>query len=133
MNTLNQYYAPVKPSPVSHWDQFRKHIVGSDLTFENEHGVHKALYADWVASGRLYGPIEKALTHVVGPVVANPHSISSYTGRKITDLYQQARKKIKQHVNADDHDILVTVGSGMTDALLRLQDVLGIRNSGRNG
>lgn len=110
-----------------HWEQFRKNIIGNDMTFTNQHGEHKVLYADWIASGRLYGPIEEALTHCVGPVVSNPHSYSSYTGAKITALYQEARKNIKKHVNANENDVLVTVGSGMTDALMRLQEILGLK------
>lgn len=110
-----------------HWSQFRKNIIGHDLTFQNEHGQHNVLYADWIASGRLYRPIEHAMTEKVGNVVANPHSYSCYTGAKITELYTEARTCIKRHVKANKNDILVTVGSGMTDALLRLQEILRVK------
>lgn len=109
------------------WSEIRQGIVGQDLKFENEYGKHDVLYTDWIASGRLYAPIEKKLLEQVGPFVANPHSYSSYTGAKITAMYKQARVNIKKHVNAGPDDVLVTLGSGMSAALLRFQDILGIR------
>lgn len=111
----------------NYWEQFRKGVIGGDLHFSNEYGDHRVIYADWIASGRLYEPIERALTYEVGSVVANPHSYSSYTGAKITAMYQEAREVIRQHVNANADDILVTTGSGMTDALIRFQDIIGFR------
>ncbi|MEP1789544.1 aminotransferase class V-fold PLP-dependent enzyme, partial [Reichenbachiella sp.] len=111
----------------TYWEQFRKHIIGQGQTFVNEHGERAILYADWIASGRLYGPIEETLTQKIGGVVANPHSYSSYTGANITALYKEARANIKRHVNANQNDVLVTVGSGMTDALMRLQEILGLK------
>lgn len=116
-----------------YFQQFRGHIIGDELSFENEHGIHKVIYADWIASGRLYQPIENALTGGVGVVVANPHSYTSYTGARITELYCKSRQNIKRHVNAYEEDILVTIGSGMSDALIRLQDILGLKNRSRNG
>ncbi|TRX59963.1 aminotransferase class V-fold PLP-dependent enzyme [Fulvivirga sp. M361] len=110
-----------------YFQQFRRSIIGDELLFENEHGTHKVIYADWIASGRLYRPIEEALMGGVGNVVANPHSYSSYTGASITALYQLSRQNIKRHVNADHEDILVTIGSGMSDALIRFQDILGLK------
>ena len=41
-----------------YFDQFRENIVGIDATFESPFGEQKLIYADWIASGRLYGPIE---------------------------------------------------------------------------
>ena len=111
-----------------YFQQFRPSIIGNELLFENEHGTHKVLYADWLASGRLYKPIEDALMGKIGSVVANPHSYSSYTGAKITELYHAARQNIKRHVNADEEDVLVTIGSGMSDALIRFQDILGLKH-----
>lgn len=117
-----------RPENTDHyWDHFRQHIIGKDLEFENEHGKHKVLYADWIASGRLYRPIEEALSNQVGVLVANPHSYSSYTGAQITALYKSARLLIKRHVNANEDDVLVTLGSGMTDALIRLQHILNLK------
>lgn len=117
---------------LDYWYKFRKNIIGIDMTFENKHGCHKVLYADWIASGRLYGPIEHALSQIIGTVVSNPHSYSSYTGTKINSTYQEARHIIRNHVNANKNDILVTVGSGMTDAVMRLQEILGLKEKRHN-
>lgn len=124
---MNQQRTSKGQIETDYWNQFRKNIIGNDLTFRNEYGQHKVLYADWIASGRLYRPIENMLTEEVGSVVSNPHSYSCYTGTKITELYKEARAHIKRHVNANRNDILVTVGSGMTDALLRFQEILAIK------
>jgi selenocysteine lyase/cysteine desulfurase len=54
-------------------------------------------YWDWTASGRLYRPIEDAITNKVGPFVGNTHSESSETGETMTKLYTKAREIIKEH------------------------------------
>ncbi len=82
------------------------------------------IYADWVASGRLYGPIEDALTHKAGPWVANTHSYSNMTGSFMTTAYEEAKAIIENHVRANEKDMLVMSGTGMTGALSRLLDIL---------
>ena len=49
-STLEQYFAP-----------YRSHILGGDACFESPYGMKKIVYADWTASGRMYGPIETLL------------------------------------------------------------------------
>ncbi|RPI67241.1 MAG: selenocysteine lyase, partial [Ignavibacteriae bacterium] len=56
--TLESVFAP-----------YREKIVGIDLTFNSPFGTVPVVYADWTASGRLYGPIEERLAHDVGPYV----------------------------------------------------------------
>ena len=87
----------------------------------------KLIYADWIASGRLYNPIEKRITTDIGPMVGNTHSESSATGKAMTDAYHLAQKIVKHHVNADDNDILIFTGTGMTSALAKLQRILGLK------
>ena len=36
---------------------FRENTVGFDAFFESPYGRQPLVYADWTASGRLYGPI----------------------------------------------------------------------------
>ncbi len=110
-----------------YFSQFRQHVVGVDQTFTGPLGPQKILYADWVASGRLYGPIEDRLRKEIGPYVANTHTETSFTGKVMTQAYHKAREIIKQHVNAGPDDILIPVGSGMTDAILKLQRILGLK------
>ncbi len=111
----------------NHFKAFKKHIIGNEVKFESVHGSKKLLYADWIASGRLYGPIEDRMRNVIGPMVANTHSFSSETGKASTYAYKYAREIIKKHVNASDADVLVTSGTGMTGVLSRLQRVMGLR------
>ena len=108
------------------FDEVRDNIVGCQQHFDTPFGNFSLLYADWVASGRLYEPIEKILTHKLGPWVANTHSYSNKTGSLITTAYQEAKQIIRKHVNADENDILILTGSGMTGAVIRLQQILGI-------
>ncbi|MEX0601948.1 MAG: selenocysteine lyase, partial [Bacteroidota bacterium] len=46
---------------------FRQNIVGIDQTFRTPYGEKRILYADWTASGRLYGPIERKILESFGP------------------------------------------------------------------
>lgn len=113
----------------AYFSQFRKDIIGINASFTGKDGkTKKVVYADWIASGRFYAPIEKKLMEEIGPYVSNPHSYSSYTGQNITHAYNEARQIIRDHVNASDDDALVTIGSGMTGALMRLQEILGIKD-----
>lgn len=112
-----------------YFQQFRQNIVGVDQTFNSPYGVKNIIYADWTASGRLYGPIEEKLLHEIGPMVANTHTETSFTGSVMTMAYHKARKKIKQHVNANEDDILITVGTGMTGAVNKFQRILGLKVS----
>lgn len=107
--------------------KFRKNIIGIDSVFETPFGVKDLVYADWVASGRLYRPIEKRIVDEIGPMVGNTHSESSATGKAMTDAYHMAQKIVKRHVNADDNDILIFTGTGMTSAIAKLQRILGLK------
>ncbi len=112
-----------------YFQQFRKHIVGIDHTFMSPYGAQQIIYADWTASGRLYGPIEEKLSREIGPYVANTHTETSFTGSAMTMAYHQARKKIKGHINANSDDVLITVGTGMTGAVNKFQRILGLKVS----
>ena len=108
------------------FDEIRKNIVGSSQSFDTPFGSFEMLYADWVASGRLYAPIEDAISNKFGPWVANTHSYSNKTGSLMTTAYNQAKQIIREHVNASEKDMLVLTGSGMTGGVVRLQQILGL-------
>jgi selenocysteine lyase/cysteine desulfurase len=91
----------------------------------------KLIYADWIASGRLYAPIEKRMTEFIGPFVANTHTESNATGTLMTDAYHYSREVIKNHVNASDEDVLITTGFGMTAAVVKLQRIMGLKLCGK--
>lgn len=107
------------------FQEIAKKIIGQDYTFNGPSGNKKLLYADWIASGRLYEPIENLLTNYYGPLVGNTHSESSYSGEAMTIAYKMAHEIIKKHVNANDQDVIITQGSGMTSAISKFQRMLG--------
>ena len=114
----------------SYFNKFKEQIIGSDLEFETPYGVKKMIYADWIASGRLYAPIERQMTEVFGPYVGNTHTETSETGTMMTKAYHLAQKKIKQHVNAGPDDVIITFGFGMTSVVNKLQRILGLKFCG---
>ncbi len=111
----------------SYFHKFREGIVGIDARIDGPLGSLPLVYADWVASGRLYAPIENTLTKDIGPWTANTHSESSQTGRAMTLAYHRSQAIIKAHVNAGEKDILILCGSGMTAAVNKLQRILGLK------
>jgi len=110
-----------------YFEQFRNNIVGVDEYFDSPFGRKKIIYADWTASGRLYKPIEDKLLNEIGPYVANTHTETSITGSTMTLAYHEARHIIKNHVNASNDDVLITVGTGMTGAINKFQRILGLK------
>ena len=106
---------------------FRKNIIGDITEIKTPYGNKKLVYADWIASGRLYSPIEQRITNDIGPLVGNTHSESTSTGKAMTDAYHQAQKIVKRHVNANDNDIIIFTGTGMTSAIAKLQRILGLK------
>jgi selenocysteine lyase/cysteine desulfurase len=115
----------------NYFSKFRKHIIGADATYDTPIGKQKLIYADWIASGRLYRLIEEKIQHIIGPYVGNTHSESSETGTLMTKAYQLAQKIIKDHVNAAKYDVIITSGSGMTYVINKLQRILGLRTCGK--
>ncbi|QDO95150.1 aminotransferase class V-fold PLP-dependent enzyme [Formosa sediminum] len=111
----------------TYFKTFKDGVVGDNYTFKSIFGTQQVLYADWIASGRLYAPIEKIMQEEIGPMVANTHSFSSETGKASTYAYKYARSIIKSHVNANENDVLVTANTGMTGVLSVLQRVMGLR------
>src|SRR3990172_5803146 len=111
----------------AHFAAFRPHIVGADATVTTPCGERPLIYADWTASGRLYGPIERRLADEIGPFVANTHSEASATGALMTEAYHEAHEILRRHVNAGPDDVVITAGSGMTTVVNKLIRMLGLR------
>ncbi|EDM43431.1 aminotransferase [unidentified eubacterium SCB49] len=111
----------------SYFEPFRNQILGIDKTFTSPYGEKKIVYTDWTASGRLYTPLENKMKEDFGPFVANTHTETSVMGTTMTHAYQKARDIIKTHVGADEHDVLLTCGSGMTGVINKFQRILGLK------
>lgn len=112
-----------------YFQQFRDQIIGIDQTFISPYGEQKLIYTDWTASGRLYRPIEEKMMNKFGPFVANTHTETSTSGAAMTLAYHEARNIIKRHVNANENDVLITEGSGMTGVVNKFQRILGLKVS----
>lgn len=111
----------------NYFKPFRKNIVGIHQQFDSPYGKQKIIYTDWTASGRLYKPIENKMLHEFGPFVANTHTETSVTGSVMTLAYHKARSIIKKHVGANENDILITSGTGMTGVVNKFQRILGLK------
>ncbi|NLT49662.1 MAG: aminotransferase class V-fold PLP-dependent enzyme [Ignavibacteria bacterium] len=110
-----------------HFFHFRNQIIGINKTFQSPSGEEKKIiYADWIASGRLYKTIEDKITYEIGPFVANTHSGTGISSSIMTNLYREAQKIIKSHCNAGSDDIIITGGSGMTSMINKFQRLLGL-------
>ena len=111
----------------SYFESFRKNIVGIDEEFESPYGKKKMIYTDWTASGRLYRPIEEKMLYEFGPFVANTHTETTESGTAMTLAYHKAKDIIKEHVNANDNDVLIASGTGMTGVVNKFQRILGLK------
>jgi len=110
-----------------YFKKYREGIIGIDHSFQSPYGEKKIVYADWIASGRLYRPIEEKITNQFGPFVGNTHTETCETGTLMTKAYHLAQRKIKEHVNAGPNDVIITAGSGMTTVINKFQRILGFR------
>ncbi len=122
MSELEKYFEP-----------FREKIIGNDTTFESPYGTKKILYGDWIASGRLYEPIEQKLQTQFGPYVANTHTETTLTGTLMTKAYNKSHQLIKKHVNAGPNDVIITAGYGMTAVINKLMRILSLKGCGGSG
>src|SRR5882724_3594421 len=95
VSSLEDYFSP-----------FRQNIIGREQFFESPFGRKRILYADWTASGRAYGPIEASIQDEILPFFANTHTGTTVTGRMMSGAYGQARATVKDHVNANEDDVL---------------------------
>ncbi|PIF02092.1 MAG: selenocysteine lyase [Draconibacterium sp.] len=114
-----------------YFKKYRDNIVGAEQEFESPYGIKKIIYGDWIASGRLYAPIEKKITNIIGPFVGNTHTETSETGMRMTHAYHKSHQLIKKHVNAGPNDVIITAGFGMTAVINKFQRILGLKYSGK--
>ena len=110
-----------------YFQKFRQEIIGIDQEFETPFGSQKIIYTDWIASGRLYRPIEEKLSNEFGPFVGNTHTETTVSGTAMTKAYHKAKKIIKTHVNCNKDDVLIVTGTGMTGAVNKFQRILGLK------
>lgn len=128
MLSIHRAAAAEAPSSLQeHFAVFREHTIGNRHMISTPYGRQPLLYADWTASGRLYEPIERTMQESFGPYVSNPHTDSNTTGLTMTLAYNEARRIIRQHVNAGPGDALLFCGNGTTGAVNKLLRIMGMR------
>ena len=110
-----------------YFSQFRDKIVGVGQKFDGPYGEKEIIYADWTASGRLYSDIEDKMKNTFGPFVGNTHTETSITGTSMTIAYHNARDIIKKHMNANENDVFISTGNGMTGVVNKFQRILGLK------
>ncbi|MCB0805331.1 MAG: aminotransferase class V-fold PLP-dependent enzyme [Bacteroidales bacterium] len=108
--------------------KFKENTIGDGLKFISPYGEQAMIYADWIASGRLYRPIEDRIANTIGPLIGNTHTETSETGTLMTNAYHLAHQMIKKHVNAAPTDVIITSGFGMTGVVNKFQRILGLKH-----
>ncbi|MHA1902125.1 MAG: aminotransferase class V-fold PLP-dependent enzyme [Promethearchaeota archaeon] len=107
-------------------DFIRSEIIGRDFYFTTPYGKRLLTYADYTASGRSLGFIEKYLIHIQR-IYANTHTEDDVTGRNMTGIMHRAEKNIKKAFNAEKNGIIIETGSGSTAAISKFQEIIGVR------
>ena len=110
-----------------YFEKYRDNIIGKDQTFDSPFGQKKIIYADWIASGRLYSPIENLLRKEIFPFVANTHTETSTTGASMSFALEKALDLIKKHVGGNSDDVVISAGAGMTTLVCKFQRILGLK------
>jgi len=106
-------------------ESLRSQVIGADATVATPFGDRLMVYADYTASGRCLVLVETYLQNLQR-IYANTHTEDDISGRSMTQLLVQAENSIKQSVNAGPSGRIITVGSGATGAIDKLQQIIGV-------
>ena len=106
-------------------ESIRKDVIGNDILFDTPFGERHLLYADYTASGRGHKSVEHKILNIQ-KTYANTHTVDDYSGQYSTVLLHKAEERIKEIVNAGEAGKIISIGSGATGALQKLQEILGI-------
>ncbi len=111
--------------PVLSFDFLRQQLVGVDCTFTAPFGERLMVYCDYTASGRCLLFVENYLESLQRNY-ANTHTEDDITGRSMTALLHEAEATIKSAVHAGPDGCIVSVGTGASGAIDKLQQILGV-------
>jgi selenocysteine lyase/cysteine desulfurase len=107
------------------FDFLRNEVVGADAAVSTPFGERLMVYADYTASGRCLGLVEKYIQNLQR-IYANTHTEDDISGRSMTQLLEQAEHAIKDSVNAGTCGRIICVGTGATGAIDKLQQIVGV-------
>ena len=112
-------------------ERIRNETIGDDILLGGPFGPRRMVYADSTASGRSLAFVEEIIREQVLPTYANTHTEASATGRRTTELREEARRIIHRAVGGGDEDAVVFCGSGATGAIDKLIRVLALERGPR--
>jgi selenocysteine lyase/cysteine desulfurase len=107
------------------WTEVRRSIIGQDAVIDTPFGTRRLTYADYTASGRPVQLVEDRLREYLD-LYGNTHTEDDATGTLTSGWLKGAEATIKRLAGAGPGHKIVTVGSGTTAAVHRLQQILGI-------
>ena len=107
------------------FDHLRTEVIGVDATVTTPYGDRLMVYADYTASGRCLGLVERYIQNLQR-IYANTHTEDDISGRSMTHLLEEAEQAIKRSVNAGPDGRIICVGSGATGAIDKLQQIIGV-------
>lgn len=82
-------------------------------------------YFDWTASGLESKAIKHRLDSIL-PIYANTHSNTSKHANLISNLYKEAKIKIKESLGLEEDFFIIPSGFGATSAMKKYQEIFGI-------
>lgn len=109
--------------------RFNDDLIGNDALVDGPFGPHQLVYADYVASGRALGAVERFIMEKVLPFYANSHTEASYCGAFMTGMRHAARRLIAEQCGATGEHAVIFAGSGATAGLNRLVHLFEISTS----
>jgi selenocysteine lyase/cysteine desulfurase len=101
-------------------ERIREGTIGRGAVLDGPFGPRRTVYADVTASGQALDFVEDLIREQVLPTYGNTHTEASATGRRTTELREQARRMIHRAVGGGPEDAVVFTGSGSTGAIDKL-------------
>ena len=100
-------------------------VIGHDAVIDGPFGAKPMIYADYVASGRALGSIERFVMTEILPWYANSHTEASHCGGMMTRMRRAARAEILRCTGGGADHAAIFCGSGATAGINRLVHLLG--------
>jgi selenocysteine lyase/cysteine desulfurase len=107
-------------------ERIRVGTIGRGAVLDAPFGPRRTVYADVTASGQALDFVEDLIREQVLPTYGNTHTEASATGRRTTELREQARRIIHRAAGGGPDDAVVFCGAGSTGAIDKLVRALAL-------